>query len=421
MRKLLLLFSAIFLTAGIWAQTTNTFPENGNVGIGTTNPAYNLDVKDITPTIRLESEVNNATGSMIRFTELAFQGAYLQYKGDANRFDIGMHNVNSYLTTDDIPAISILRSNNNVGIGTTNPVTKLHIEGASVNWNEMVPGKNYGTIHLSTGTSLDHYGNAITWGASDAGNAQAGIYVRSDGSYGTKMYFATTDSYVTGSKTRLFIGHNGNVGIGTTSPNAKLDIKAATGDIMVLETTSAINNVMRFKNQGIENGAIYSLAGQDDFYIRATNPTGKLILQNAGSISMILDENQRVGIGTANPTYKLSVAGTISCGELIVEDVTGWADFVFEDDYSLMSLKDLDKYIQTNKHLPEIPTTAEVEENGISVGEMNTKLLQKIEELTLYTIQQQNLINNQQELIEAQEQSYNELKNEIEQIKQLIK
>ncbi len=180
---------------------------------------------------------------------------------------------------------------------------------------------------------------------------------------------------------------NGNVGIGTTSPNAKLDIKAATGDIMVLETTSAINNVMRFKNQGIENGAIYSLAGQDDFYIRATNPTGKLILQNAGSISMILDENQRVGIGTANPTYKLSVAGTISCGELIIEDVTGWADFVFEDDYSLMSLKDLDKYIQTNKHLPEIPTTAEVEENGISVGEMNTKLLQKIEELTLYVIE----------------------------------
>ena len=95
-----------------------------------------------------------------------------------------------------------------------------------------------------------------------------------------------------------------------------------------------------------------------------------------------------VGIGTTNLTYKLSVAGTIGCGEVIVEDITGWADFVFEDGYNLMSLKDLDQYIQKNKHLPEIPTTAEVQENGISIGEMNAKLLQKIEELTLYVIEQ---------------------------------
>lgn len=107
----------------------------------------------------------------------------------------------------------------------------------------------------------------------------------------------------------------------------------------------------------------------------------------------------KVGIGTTNPgSYKLAVEGKIGAHEVVVT-TDGWADFVFEDDYNLMSLKDLDNYIQENKHLPEIPTTEEVEANGISVGEMNAKLLQKIEELTLYMIQQEETINSQQNLI----------------------
>ena len=76
-----------------------------------------------------------------------------------------------------------------------------------------------------------------------------------------------------------------------------------------------------------------------------------------------------------------------------VVETTTWADFVFENDYTLMPLQELNNYIIDNKHLPEIPTTKEVKENGISVGEMNAKLLQKIEELTLYTIDQQKQID----------------------------
>ena len=84
-----------------------------------------------------------------------------------------------------------------------------------------------------------------------------------------------------------------------------------------------------------------------------------------------------------------------------VEVSEKWADFVFEDDYSLMSLNELDNYIKVNKHLPEIPTTQEVEENGISVGEMNAKLLQKIEELTLYVIELQKKNLEQDQLIKG--------------------
>ncbi|SCY78205.1 tail fiber protein [Flavobacterium anhuiense] len=93
-----------------------------------------------------------------------------------------------------------------------------------------------------------------------------------------------------------------------------------------------------------------------------------------------------VGIGTVNPTSKLTVAGNIASREVKVT-VDAGADFVFEKDYNLLSLESVDQFIKENKHLPEIASAEEMKKDGINLSEMNIKLLQKIEEMTLYMIE----------------------------------
>lgn len=116
---------------------------------------------------------------------------------------------------------------------------------------------------------------------------------------------------------------------------------------------------------------------------------------------MTILTNGNVGIGTTNPNYKLDVDGTIRANEIIV-NTTG-ADFVFADDYQLRPLSEVKAFIQENKHLPEIQSAKEMQENGIGINELQTQLLQKIEELTLYLIQQEEIIQ--------------ELRQEVEQLK----
>jgi hypothetical protein len=104
----------------------------------------------------------------------------------------------------------------------------------------------------------------------------------------------------------------------------------------------------------------------------------------------ILQSN--VGIGTSSPDYKLDVEGIIRTRELKV-DMQG-ADFVFEKDYQLRSLNEVEDFITTNKHLPDVAPAKEMQENGVNQSEMNQLLLRKIEELTLYVIEQQKEIES---------------------------
>jgi endosialidase-like protein len=195
-----------------------------------------------------------------------------------------------------------------VGIGTTNLVSELTVSGGSANWNEAVQGLTTGSFHLNPGSVVDNFGSAITFGASDFGNgdnAQAGIYIRSDGTYGTKMYFSTTDAYATGSKTRMMINHLGNVGIGTTIPSTKVEIDSYNDPenssltplgAFSIKTTASTAMVMGVSNGSPYEGWVQMRHGTVAGY------TYPLSFQPLGG---------NVGIGTTNPGEKLEVSGNI--------------------------------------------------------------------------------------------------------------
>jgi hypothetical protein len=125
-------------------------------------------------------------------------------------------------------------------------------------------------------------------------------------------------------------------------------------------------------------------------YISNLASNGPLAFTTGGgstNIRMFINGSGQVGIGTTNPdSYKLAVEGKIGAHEIKVT-TSGWADFVFKDDYVLRPLADVEQFIKEKGHLPDVPSEAEVLEHGIEVGAMNAVLLQKIEELTLYMIE----------------------------------
>jgi len=220
-----------------------------------------------------------------------------------------------------------------VGIGTSSPTEKLevsgkvYIESQGVDWNETNPGLTRGALHFDpVGDGAANTGNAITFGASDHSNggvADAGIYTRSDGAYGSKMYFATTDSYAVGSKTRMMIDATGNVGIGTTGPDAKLTVDSTTAPQLLLTNTGAGNSqILMYDNSGgTQNASItFDQSGDNQLYITtgydSPSDLNRIYFQPGGETAMTIRGGNNatgkaghVGIGTDTPPVKLSING----------------------------------------------------------------------------------------------------------------
>ena len=134
------------------------------------------------------------------------------------------------------------------------------------------------------------------------------------------------------------------------------------------------------------------------------NPAPQLISNFSSPVvpdaDILTTGNVGIGITDADPNYRLSVKGKIRAQEIKVE-MANWPDYVFDKDYKILGLNELDAYISENHHLPDVPSAKEVEANGIALGETNKLLLKKVEELTLYLIEQNKKITAQNQKIEA--------------------
>jgi hypothetical protein len=206
------------------------------------------------------------------------------------------------------------------------------------------------------------------------------------------------------------------VGIGTSTPLAKLDVRGYVNATR-LTLFEEGDNVLCSRQNGEHHQLIGTYSGWDTrgVYVAAYNAgnaaasgghnyiSERIYLGNPtfnGNYLSVNLLNGGVGIGTLNTgTFRLAVEGKIGAREVHVTNAFPWPDYVFKSNYDLKNLYSLEKYVRQNNHLPNIPSAQEVTNNGIELGTMNAKLLEKVEELTLYIIELNKKMDKQQKEI----------------------
>jgi hypothetical protein len=279
----------------------------------------------------------------------------------------------------------------NVGIGTSTPLARLHLNG-----NQLITGG--GPLAIQD----DAAGNSSNiWFQNSSGTPTHQIYHLG----GTSNLLVIQK--IPASTWDWVMNSSGDVGMGTTTPLVKLHLKeSGSPEVFRIEGTTGVQ--MGLAVNGVENG-FFNMTG-DDMKIGtlASNDLGRFIVRVNGGDRMFVHPDGRVSIGTATPAagYMLSVNGKIISTEVRVELNVNWPDYVFNKNYNLPSLKEVEEFITKHNHLPNIPSAKEVKKNGIELGDMNKRLLEKVEELTLYIIKQEKELETMKQKINAIETVY---------------
>ena len=279
-------------------------------------------------------------------------------------------------------------SNGNVGIGTTNPVAKFQVIG-----NSTFSESTNSITSSALIRGMNSYSTAITPDYTWYNNDQTGMFHPA----------SSTIGFSTEGIERMRIKSNGRIGIGTTNPQAKFQIQVPG---------NALGHEWQEHPFAIWSG--YS--GTSDYaLLMGTDKTNKCSYLQSINIDvsiapLVLNPNGgNVGIGTINTQgYRFAVNGKMIATEYVCKLYANWPDYVFSVDYQLPTLFEVKQFINEHKHLPGVPSAAEVEETGIQLGEMNAILLQKIEEQMRYILEQQEAI---EKISRELENVKNELKN----------
>jgi len=301
-----------------------------------------------------------------------------------------------------------------IGIGTTSPKGLLGLGNQSV-------------VVETGGLTLGYGGSSIEFVGSNFGLGYGHKIYSVDPSNGAvDLRFAVRQGSTSWTDAMTIRSDNGNVGMGTTTPGPyKLALSSSDYRILSLNSTYGQINA-DFANNGVYFGSIgsgvslTSTAAYNDFGLGTAGTTGNLIFATGTGFSerMRVTNGGNVLIGQTtqhNTAYILDVWGSARANEIVV-NATG-ADFVFNPSYKLNSLPALEKYIKQNHHLPEIPSASEMKANGLSLGANQARLLQKVEELTLYLIEKDKEI----EQLKSGQKRNSKQQKEIDELKQEVK
>lgn len=365
--------------------------ENGNVGIGTVNPEGKFQIDHAAtfeePSLLiLDSPLGNSGGGVLQFKNSNFPDG-LNILGSVGSIPDGTDTYLQFFRNST--NLMSLKGDGNLGVGDLDPAYRLSL---ARNNPSLLLLKN--TKPLNTGET-----NNITFESGDYRTAV--ISTIGDNATSARLRFLTGTSYLNGSsflQERLTITNTGNVGVNITNPSDKFEVN---GDMSITNTNTLefgkgiLGKEMNAGKIGYNVFAANSLAivgaGNSStnrkVYIFAEGGTtfsGDAIVNTNAIV------NGNIGVGTyiIPAGYRLAVDGKIIAEELRIQNSAVWPDYVFDQDYPLMPLSDIEKCITRDKHLPDVPSAADVSQNGIAVGEMEAVLLRKLEELTLHIIAQ---------------------------------
>lgn len=332
-----LLFSACLLAGfGVFAQQQNTIPQNGNVGIGTTNPSAKLDVNgsavfDSTVVMKdsLEIQKSLRVKDKMKVDKKAVFKKNVVIKENA-RIEGNLRAL-SNVKFEGLPDVDSLSTQSVLVLGDDDKVYRVNVGVL-----------NYGP-YQPINCKYDQLGDFIpqnpTWTSEPE-----------------KLHTGTEEC--TG-----FV----RVGIGTATPDSRLEVKTFAN--------SSGNGVPGITVNSAGSG------GGDQFKVDAA---GHIVLtaDNTNNPTPLLIQDQ-----TDKKVFQVDSKGFIRARRIRI-DTEVWPDYVFEEGYVLMPLEDVEQFIQENGHLPNVPAAEEVTENGQDLSEMNKKLMEKVEELTLHLIDQ---------------------------------